>query len=305
MIATVGAAEYVGDWPAGSPEWVAARAAGLGGSEIAAAMGLSPWESRFSLWHRKTGLAASIAENDQMEWGKRLEPAIAAKYAELHPDRPLRHASMWRNRQRSWQIASPDRFQETDGPARPLELKTAWDDLGWGEPGTDEVPVYYRTQALWYCDALGVPEIDLAVLISGSDYREYVVTYAEDEALVMRQAAKEFLTTLQRGERPAIDAHSATYQVIREMHPDIDSANIDVPAEVAESYLDACQQYKASEGAKRQATAMLADAMGTAHGARYYGDLIAIRVPGRGEGNPPYVRAVPAKQAGQKVRAAS
>ncbi|MDQ3578214.1 MAG: YqaJ viral recombinase family protein, partial [Actinomycetota bacterium] len=61
---------FVGDFAPGSPEWHAARAQGLGGSEIAAVLGLSPWESRFSLWHRKTGTASPVVENDIMYWGK-------------------------------------------------------------------------------------------------------------------------------------------------------------------------------------------------------------------------------------------
>ena len=40
----------------GTSDWHAARANGIGGSEIAAVLGLSPYESRFSLWHRKKGL---------------------------------------------------------------------------------------------------------------------------------------------------------------------------------------------------------------------------------------------------------
>ena len=45
----------IGTFSPGSEEWLAARADGLGGSEVAAVLGLSPFESRFSLWHRKAG----------------------------------------------------------------------------------------------------------------------------------------------------------------------------------------------------------------------------------------------------------
>ena len=60
----------------GSPEWHEQRRLALGGSEVAAVLGISPFESRFSLWHRKAGLAQPIQDSPEMEWGRRLESAI-------------------------------------------------------------------------------------------------------------------------------------------------------------------------------------------------------------------------------------
>jgi hypothetical protein len=77
-------AEFVGYFAPGSPPWHAARARGLGGSEIAPVLGLSPWESRFSLWHRKTGLANPVVENDVMYWGKLLERTVREEFNRRH-----------------------------------------------------------------------------------------------------------------------------------------------------------------------------------------------------------------------------
>jgi putative phage-type endonuclease len=68
----------IGYFEPGSAEWHAARRNGVGGSEIAAVMGLSPYESRFSLWHRKQGMVNPVDENPQMYWGKLLDPPFAA-----------------------------------------------------------------------------------------------------------------------------------------------------------------------------------------------------------------------------------
>lgn len=70
----------------GTDEWHAARANGIGGSEIAAVLGLSPYESRFSLWHRKKGLIGPVEETEEMYWGKEHEPAICRRFAREHPD---------------------------------------------------------------------------------------------------------------------------------------------------------------------------------------------------------------------------
>ena len=48
-------ADLVTTAAAGTPEWHASRTRALGGSEIAAVVGLSPWQSAFGLWHLKRG----------------------------------------------------------------------------------------------------------------------------------------------------------------------------------------------------------------------------------------------------------
>jgi putative phage-type endonuclease len=103
-------AEYLGTFPSGSPAWHAVRATGIGGSEIAAVLGLSPYESRFSLWHRKQQLAAPTMENDQMRWGTLLEDVIAHRFALEHPELRVRRTGTWRSKAHPYQIANPDRL---------------------------------------------------------------------------------------------------------------------------------------------------------------------------------------------------
>ncbi|WP_134667892.1 YqaJ viral recombinase family protein [Amycolatopsis sp. CFH S0078] len=315
-------AVYLGDWPAGSPEWHEARRRGVGGSEIAAILGLSPWESRFSIWHRKMGLAAPVVENDVMYWGKKLEDVVRGEFNDRHcayPDEvegafpAAMPIGTWRHSDRPWQIANPDGMIHhwadqgvlSGRPWMLYEGKTAYNSDGWGEPGTDEIPVYYRTQCLWYLDVFGLDVCHVAVLISGSDYREYVVEYSADEVRIMLDAAREFLGTLERNERPDIDAHDATYQVVREMHPEIDDVKVDVPGHIAMPYLDAYDAYREAAEDKQRTTAALADFMGTARRAYFDGEQIAMRVAGRGVDSPPSVkRTASTKTPGLKVSAA-
>ena len=44
------------DLQPGSPDWQTRMTA----SKVAAVLGLSPWESRFSLWHRMSGLISNL-----------------------------------------------------------------------------------------------------------------------------------------------------------------------------------------------------------------------------------------------------
>lgn len=279
-------ADHLGTFPAGSPEWLALRADGLGGSEIAAVLGLSPWESRFSLWHRKRGEAAPQADSDEMRAGRYLEPAVAAMFADARPELRLRRAGTYRSRERPWQIANPDRIITGPAGREVLEIKTARSADSWGEPGTDEIPVYYRAQVLHYLDVLGLQVARIAVLIGGTNLREYVVNWNVEEAELLREAGAEFMRTVERGERPSIDEHAETYRVIRESHPDLDDVEVEISRELAWQYRTAVDAYRAAEVEKRRATAALADALGTGRRAVCDGVSIAIRKPGRNGGTP-------------------
>jgi predicted phage-related endonuclease len=58
-----------------------------------------------------------------------------------------------------------------------LECKTAnpFTKDGWGEPGSDEVPMSYLVQCAWYMLLTGCTRSDLAVLFSNTDFRIYTI----------------------------------------------------------------------------------------------------------------------------------
>ena len=62
-------------------EWLSVRKSGLGGSDIAAALGLSPWKSALELWQEKvSGQSQPQQENEAMIWGRIMEPIIAREF---------------------------------------------------------------------------------------------------------------------------------------------------------------------------------------------------------------------------------
>lgn len=276
----------IGQFEPGSAPWHAARAHGLGGSEISAVVGLSPFESRFSLWHRKAGAVGPVEETPEMEWGKRLEPVILDKYREAHPDLDfdIRNGT-FTVPGREWQVANPDLLAAD----RVIDAKYSIFGDDYGEPGTDEIPVYIRCQMLWYCDVLGLERADVAVLVGGYDYREYTVRFDQAEAEMLRARGREFLDEVAAGVRPDIDEHSATYQTIREMHPEIDGADVDLPGHIAERYIGARIALEAAKDDEQHARSLVADHMGNSKKAMWDGRCIATR-QARGDG-PPYVVA--------------
>jgi putative phage-type endonuclease len=261
-----------------TPQWDALRSNGIGGSEIAAIVGLSPWESRFSLWHRKRGSLGRQDVNAGMAWGTRLEDVIADAYAETRDMLDIQSAGTYSHHERSWQIANPDRllWDDEHGHVGLLEVKTAsaFDAHEWGRE-LDAIPPYYRCQVLWYMDVLELPRADLAVLIGGSDYREYTIAYSPDEANWLRTKGAEFWQSVLDGNAPDIDGSDATYEAIRALNPDINGETVEIDPDLHE-WFQATK--KAAERAKTEhvaAKATLLDAMGQARyaevdGARVY-----------------------------------
>lgn len=261
---------HLGNLVPGTPEWDAARRGEcITATEIAAVVGLSPWMSRFTLWHKKAGLPTPRFEtNPAMEWGTRLEDAIAEKWAEEHMDATdIVSAGTWAHRDRPWQRATPD-FMYTPlvgwmvAPGTVpelLEIKTSPTGDSW-ENG---VPVYYRCQIQWQLDTLGLPRCWVALLVGGHDYREYVVDYDPDEAALLRDAAQAFLHDVRHGVRPPIDSATDTYQTIRAQFTERDDIEVQIPAELADRYEAAGAAQKAAEADRRQAAAEVLDAIGT------------------------------------------
>lgn len=288
MTARVGTAVHLTDAPVGSDEWADARRARINGSEIAAVLGVSPYESPFSLWHRKAGNLGEVESTDVMYWGTQLEPVLRAEFNRRHPELAVVKTGQWRHHARPWQGGSPDGL----GQRRLWEGKTARFDLEWGDPGTDEIPVQYRAQVLWYLDVFGFDVCDLSVLIAGSDYREYIVRYDSAEVEFMRLKAEAFLATLAAGTPPPLDGHEATYEAVKALHPDIDPVDVELPAAVAEPYLHALAACADAEAEKRHRSAAVIDAMGNAQHATYQRERVASRLAPKTEGRPPYLRAV-------------
>jgi len=285
----------------GSPEWLTRMSA----SKIAAVVGLSPYESRFSLWHRMAGLTDGQLESDEMRRGHYLEPAIAAWFGDQHPEYRIESTGTWVAADAEWQAASPDRLCVAgDLPTALLQCKSAADTDYYGPSGSDEIPPGYHAQVTWEMLVTGARVCYLAVLLPYLEFREYVIAYDQAEAEQLVTAAAEFMASLPNGSaprRPSLDDHAATYQAVRELHPDIDGSDAPITAELAAEYLASKADERAAKARAQGATTAVLDAMGTAKTALTQdGQKVAIRVPGRGD-NPPSLRACKQPQTNQRA----
>lgn len=287
-------AEVLTSAPLESPEWHEARSRGLGGSEIAAVVGLSPWESPYALWQRKAGRIPPKWESPSMNWGKRLEPAIAQAFCEFHPEFGQSPGGMY---WRTFQIASPDLLLTRDEtPVAALEVKTAdsFDRDRWGPSGSDEIPPYYRCQALWYLDVLRLPVAHLAVLIGGNDYREYVITESPREQAWLRWRGRKFWRSILENTPPPLDDSVHTYEAVRQLHPNItpDSA-VEVDLDAYEQWANAAADLDRLKGVINLSRSRITEDMGDARYGLNFGTKVVRRQSTKG--GAPYPVLIPQK----------
>lgn len=291
---TVRAARRIPDLQPGTEEWMKLMTA----SKVSAVLGLSPWESRFTLWHRMAGYLPRDEGSVRTERGHYLEEAVARWFGDQYVDMRIGKTGSWVNKARTWQSATPDRllFQARKAVAA-LECKTSGDYEEWGPDGSDEVPPHYRAQVVWQLDTLGLPAGYLAVLLPRLAFRAYRINLDQGEAEWIRQEVLDFLATLPGGTNecvPDIDQTDSTYEAIRRLHPDIEDRQVEVDPDLARRFLAAIRDAKDTKAAAVAAKNEMAMAMGNAHQAVVPrgGDkpLIVANRQAKGEGTP-YVAA--------------
>ena len=138
--------------PSTRAEWLALRQTGIGGSDVAPILGLSPWRSPYQVWEDKTGRGEDQPESPALYWGRLLEDPIRQAYADRTGLTVVKPDCMYSSAEHPFMHANLDGIA-SDG--RIVEFKTSSRDDAWGEEGTDEIPEYYMTQVQHYLYVMG------------------------------------------------------------------------------------------------------------------------------------------------------
>jgi putative phage-type endonuclease len=185
--------------PADRQQWLAERRKGIGGSDSAAAVGLSKWTTRLELFLDKRG-ELEKHETPQMRWGTALEQPIRQEYCNQTGAEVLIPDAIYQHPDHKFALVNLDGI--VINRERIFEAKTARSGEGWGEPGTDEVPAEYLLQAQHGMAITGLPATDIAVLIAGSDFRIYVVEADRSLQSMLLEREAEFWDMVEQNTPP-------------------------------------------------------------------------------------------------------
>lgn len=173
-------------------EWLEQRKHGIGGSDVGAVMGLSPWKTPLDVWLEKTGRSEpeDISSKPYVAFGNVMEPMVGEWFKSQHPDRIVRRVNaICQGIEHPWMQASLDYEQKSDAGWGVLEIKTARSKSDW-ELG---IPVTYFCQVNFYLLVTHRSYADVAVFFRDScEYAEYYVERDEDDIRAVTEAATDF-----------------------------------------------------------------------------------------------------------------
>ncbi len=259
----------------------------LSPSKIAAIMGVSRFESAYRLWNRMKGITPQEPDRDDFRVGHAFEPALAYLWRLDNPG--------WRLSPGEVQFAGDasrfgfpflctvDRLSTRGRWQRPVEFKTCrgWEE--WGDDGSDECPWDYLVQVTAQMLLSGLTDrvAHLMVLNKiGCTHHTYPVEFDPDLAAAIIDECRQFWASLQSDVPPPLDDSAASYECVREQHPEIDKgAEVEVPAELAAEYHQALSAEDEARTRARFAKTRLLDVMKRANYARCGEQRIARRQP--------------------------
>jgi len=196
--------------------WLANRATTLGGSDVAAALNISPWSSAYALACEKKGLV-SRELTPAMRFGTDIEPVIRQKYIEatgfdVITDLTVEHPEF------PFLVANPD--AKIVGQRGVAEFKAiGWRTLHhWGTAGTDQIPDYYATQATFYMGHTQSDWCDFYLLdIEERDYVPYRLHFDQELYDVVINELVEFHARyLMTDALPDPDGSKATCEYLKQ-----------------------------------------------------------------------------------------
>lgn len=232
-------------------EQIAVRTTGIGGSDAAAALGLSKRKTALQLYLEKRGEIPpeDFEGNEAIWWGRALEPIVRQKYSEVTghtvvlPEGTLHHPRY------DFMLAHVDGII-LDEP-RGYEGKTAFHSTGWGEEGTDEIPIDHLLQVHHYLTVTSLEAWDVAVLI-GRKFQIYEVSGDNEMAEMLIAGESEFMRRVREGEPPALDYdHKTARDVVKKLYPGTNGVRM----VASESALTWRKQLEAAQAAEKAAKA--------------------------------------------------
>lgn len=209
-------ARLVAPYGADPEVWHAARK--MGGSDIAAILGMDRYRTPRHVWLAKRGELPELPRSPELdeaaEIGSELEEWIAAKFARVTGTR-VETVGTLAHIKHDWMTVNIDRLVHgcDDGPCL-LECKnrSEYQAKDW----VDEVPDGPALQAHWGMAVTGLQHAHVAVLLGGNKFRRYRIDRDEELIGDLVRLAARFWASVQdpAATAPPVDGSDATTELL-------------------------------------------------------------------------------------------
>lgn len=142
----------------------------IGGSEVAAVLGLSPFRTPLDVWREKVLGQRDDVDTPATRAGKRFEPHILDAYRKRLPE----GSRLWTPPALvdGYRRSTVDALAEVRGWREVVEAKATLFASDYGPEDSDEVRLDYVVQGTWYAHHHGADEIAYPVLMWPRDMRD-------------------------------------------------------------------------------------------------------------------------------------
>lgn len=216
-------------------QWLEDRRRGIGSSDAAGILGVSPWATPLSVWADKVGLSVDVAmdeEPERLRWGTLLEPVILAEYGrrrgvdvEAHPqDQVVAHDDL-----STHMACTPDGYQ-VDVERELVEVKTTSQYMA--DKWADGPPLHYQVQVQHQMACTGLSRATIVVLIGGQEMRWFDVERNDRFIATLEKACRDFWERyVVTGEQPPASDSVIDLDVLVRLHPDDNGETVELPGE--------------------------------------------------------------------------
>ena len=197
----------------------------IGGSDIAAVMGVSRWKTPLTLWAEKTGKidTPDLSNVEAVEMGTRLEQFVADMFA-VRANKSVRRApKVYQHKDYPYMVAHIDRL--VTGTDELLECKTC-SLFKKDEWENEDIPKEYILQVMWYLGITGRKTGYIAVLIGGQSFKYKKIEFDQEMFDIMVNAAKDFWEHVQNDTPVAASADDS--ETLKELYSECNEVLIEM-----------------------------------------------------------------------------
>jgi len=188
------------------------RTAFIGGSDVAAILGVSPWKSPFQLYQEKIGFFCEEITREKQrlfDRGHRWEPVVVEMLVDELLDRGhdvqiIDRNARYQDPEFPFLACELDLELLIDGEEHNAEIKTVspFAAKAWGEQDTDEIPLYYAAQVMHGLMVKPRKRAIVAALIGVDDLRLHQIERDEETIAAIRAKEVEFWRRVQERDAP-------------------------------------------------------------------------------------------------------
>jgi len=276
-----------GDPGPGDPEarakWVEGRKAYVGASEVAAVMGLSPWDGPVGVWMKKTGRKDGHIEGLRLRKGTHMESFILEEAAEALAVTVESHPMVLQHPEVPALCCNLDGFAFTPEGTAVVEAKCTnsrnrkalkeWAAGGRPAPGTSMMCWWVQVQT-----QLEVSNLDLGYLAVECDGDLFVIEIPRDRMMgaTIADVVGSFWGNVQEDQMPAPSGadSGALGELYHQPRPEIESISFDDMGDALSEYREVAAKLKELGLKKKELENTLKGAMAWADTAKMGDDIV-------------------------------